>query len=202
MAEGYQSYRLNIGGLDFMPYRNGTYIAFHAGGTTDPTKSDIKYYNILKGWAAHKHIEFTFVNSHDKTAAVRDSSSYSTLLRRLRERLNASKQFLLFVSEITKKDADCVPYEIEYGVDVCRLPIIAVYPGYDFILAPWDLSSLWPQALEERIRNSTARVIHIPFIRSAVVDALGQFDVFNTKYPSNGYGYYEREAYNSWGIYP
>jgi len=28
-----------------MAYHNGTYVAFHAGGTTDPTASDIKYYN-------------------------------------------------------------------------------------------------------------------------------------------------------------
>ena len=31
-----------------MAYRNGTYVAFHAGGITDPTESDIKYYNLLK----------------------------------------------------------------------------------------------------------------------------------------------------------
>ena len=35
-----------------MAYRNGTYVAFHAGGVTDPTKSDIKYYNLLKSWDA------------------------------------------------------------------------------------------------------------------------------------------------------
>ena len=86
-----------------MAYRNGTYIAFHAGGTTDPTKSDIRHYNMLKGWAANKHIDFTFVNSHYKTGSVRDSSSFATLTRNLRERLDNSKQFLIFITEINKK---------------------------------------------------------------------------------------------------
>ena len=41
-----------------MAYRNGTYIAFHAGGTNDPTASDIKNYRILKAWHEHDNIEF------------------------------------------------------------------------------------------------------------------------------------------------
>jgi hypothetical protein len=184
-----------------MAYRNGTYVAFHAAGTTDPTKSDIKYYNMLKGWAAHKHIDFTFVNSHEKTSAVRDTSSHSTLLRRLRERLNNSKQFLLFVTEITKQDTDCVPYEIEYAVDSCDLPVIAAYPGYDYITAPALLSDLWPKALKYRIENSEARVIHIPFLKDPVMDALSQFKLSNKNYPMDGYGIYSWQAYNSWGIY-
>lgn len=36
-----------------MAYRNGTYIAFHAEGKTDPTASDIKYYRMLKAWHEH-----------------------------------------------------------------------------------------------------------------------------------------------------
>jgi hypothetical protein len=31
-----------------MTYRNGTYVAFHANKTKQPTESDIKYYNLLK----------------------------------------------------------------------------------------------------------------------------------------------------------
>lgn len=30
-----------------MAYRNGVYVAFNGCGTTDPTESDIKYFNIL-----------------------------------------------------------------------------------------------------------------------------------------------------------
>ena len=38
-----------------MTYRNGIYVAFAAEGQTDPTKSDIKYYNIMKGWDSMKN---------------------------------------------------------------------------------------------------------------------------------------------------
>jgi len=57
-----------------MTYRNGTYIAFHANSTTDPTASDIRYYNLIKAWSERSDDDFSFINSHEKTAAVRDSS--------------------------------------------------------------------------------------------------------------------------------
>lgn len=57
-----------------MAYRNGTYIAFHANGTTDPTASDIKFYNLMKAWTNKTDDDFSFINSHEKTASVRDSS--------------------------------------------------------------------------------------------------------------------------------
>ena len=31
-----------------MAYRNGTYVAFNGMDTTDPTKSDMKYYGLLQ----------------------------------------------------------------------------------------------------------------------------------------------------------
>lgn len=46
-----------------MVYRNGIYIAFTAEGQVDPTKSDIKYFNIMKGWKSMEGKDFTFVNS-------------------------------------------------------------------------------------------------------------------------------------------
>ena len=55
------------------------YIAFHAEGKTDPTASDIKYYRLLKMWHEHDDVGFRFINSHDKVAAVRDTSKKETL---------------------------------------------------------------------------------------------------------------------------
>ena len=49
-----------------MAYRNGTYIAFHANNTTEPTESDIKYYNLLKAWDVRNNDDFHFINSHEK----------------------------------------------------------------------------------------------------------------------------------------
>ena len=76
-----------------MAYRNGTYIAFHADGTTDPTASDIRYYRILKARHENDNIELQFINSHEKVSAVRDSSTNATLKRSLVERLTNRAAF-------------------------------------------------------------------------------------------------------------
>ncbi len=89
-----------------MAYRNGTYVAFHADGTSEPTESDMKYYNLLRAWHVRDDNDFQFVNSHDKTAAVRDSSSRDTLRRRLVERLNNSKNMILIIGKTTWQDTD------------------------------------------------------------------------------------------------
>ena len=183
-----------------MAYRNGTYVAFHAGGTSDPTKSDIKYYNTLKMWDASKNIDFKLCDSHEKTASVGDSSKKETLRRNLVSRLNNSKQFLLILTKTTKNDTDWVPFEISYAIDDCDIPLILAYPDFDSIMAPSKLSDYWPNALKTRIENRSARAIHVPFKKDPVLNALSQFDITNKKYPTDGYGYYSREAYGRWGL--
>lgn len=183
-----------------MAYRNGTYVAFHAGGTSDPTASDIKYYNTLKIWSANKNIDFSLVNSHEKASAVRDSSTRATLRASLLERLRNSKHMLLILTATTRNDTDWVPFEISYAIDQYAMPIIAAYPDYDSILEPAQLSHYWPQALHSRIQNGSARVIHIPFKIKPIFDAIGQFGVHNTTYPKDGYGFYNRETQVAWGL--
>jgi hypothetical protein len=182
-----------------MAYRNGTYVAFHAGGTTDPTASDIKYYNIMKAWDANDSIAFTFSNSHDKTSAVRDSSMYPTLITKLKQRLNNSKNIVLIITSLTKKDTDGVPFEVRYGVDRCSLPIIAAYPGYNMIQKPAALSNLWPIALKTRIEKSLVDVIHIPFAKNSVFDAISQFTVHSGAI-QGGYNFYDRKAHQAFGL--
>jgi hypothetical protein len=183
-----------------MAYRSGTYVAFHAGGTTDPTKSDIKYYNTMKMWDASKHIDFNLCNSHEKTGAVRDSSQKDTLRRSLVTRLKNSKQFLLILTKTTKNDTDWVSFEIAYAIDNCELPLILAYPDFNSIMAPAALHEYWPPALKSRIENGSARAIHIPFKKDPVLDALGQFNINNKNYPTDGYGFYTREAHQQWGL--
>lgn len=180
-----------------MAYRNGTYIAFHANGKSDPSESDMKYYNTLRMWKVRGDNDFRFINSHDKRD-VRDSSTTETLRRALRERMNESKHLLLIIGETTRFDTDWVPFEIEYAVDNCGLPVIAAYTGYTRITQPRLLSNLWPKALADRINNGIAKVIHVPFKKEPIVDAVWQFD-FNTP-PKTGLNYYTNEAYKSWGL--
>lgn len=192
--------KLNDTGGKKMAYRNGTYIAFHANGTTDPTASDIKYYNLIKAWTGKKDDDFSMINSHDKTAAVRDSSKHETLRSRIITRLNDSKHLLLIIGKTTKEDTDWVPFEIRHAVDNCNIPIIAAYTVIDKpIYNPSDFSIYWPKALESRINNETAGVIHIPFKKEAIKDSISQFGP--NKFPKEkGLGYYSKEAYRSFGI--
>lgn len=184
-----------------MAYRNATYVAFHAGGTTCPTdlESDIKYYNLMKAWSTNKSIEFSFINAHDKTSAVRDTSKRATLERSLKERLNNSKNVVLITTVITSMDTDWVPFEIQYAIDNCNLPIIAAYPDYRAVLAPDALSWLWPEALKARIDNQLAKVIHIPFSREPLLDAIDQFSAHNTSLDGGQYCY-DATAHRNWGL--
>ncbi|KJV29336.1 hypothetical protein VI06_10560 [Aquitalea magnusonii] len=184
-----------------MAYRNGTYVAFHANGTNIPGgNSDIDYYNLLRAWSANPDDEFTMNNSHDKAAAVRDSSKKETLKNSLMARLRNSKNMALIIGETTASDDDWVPFEIEKAVDLYKIPIIAIYTGQDKpIRNPSALKALWPKALETRINNGTAHVIHIPFKKAAILDAIGQFGPL--KYPlGGGLGIYNDAAYESFGI--
>ena len=180
-----------------MAYRNGTYVAFYAQGTSDPTESDMKYYNTLRMWDKNSSFEFNFINSHEKTRAVRDSSTKATLEEVLKERFRNSKNMILIIGSTTKYDRDWIPFEVSYAIDDCEIPIIATYPNYNSILAPDQLSDLWPAALAERIKDGTAKVIHIPFREKAIMAAISQFDHNNP--PKTSLSYYNREAYQGWG---
>ncbi|WP_394339167.1 TIR domain-containing protein [Methanosarcina sp. UBA411] len=77
---------------------NGTYIAFDGLGQTNPTLSDFKYYGTIQAWNENKNIDFKYVDSHDKTCAVRDSSLRTNLEARIRERLSNSKNMVVILS--------------------------------------------------------------------------------------------------------
>ena len=181
-----------------MAYRNGTYVAFYADGTDVPTDSDIRYYNLLKAWTAKEDDDFSMINSHDKTAAVRDSSKDETLRTRLRTRLGNSKHLLLIIGETTKNDTDWVPFEICYAIDECEIPVIAAYTDYDYVLEPLDLSNLWPSALKTRIYDDTAKVLHIPFRKEPIKAAIEEMSP--TYMPEGPLVYYTRDAYKKWGL--
>lgn len=183
-----------------MAYRNGTYVAFHANGTNIPGKSDIDYYNLMKAWTAKTDDEFTMNNSHDKASAVRDSSKKETLKNSLLERLRNSRNMVLIIGETTALDNDWVPFEIRSAVDTYKIPIIAAYTGYSRpIRNPSALRAFWPQELSSRIDSGAASVIHIPFKKAPIADAISQFS--HNKLPLNGgLGFYSDDAYVAFGI--
>lgn len=180
-----------------MAYRNGTYIAFDGLGQTNPTLSDFKYYATMQAWASHKNIDFKYVDSHDKTCAVRDTSLRTTLESSIRERLANSKNVVVILSSDTRKSGSMLTYEIEQAADRYALPLIVTYVDYKIIANPGQLSSYWPNALSTRISNQTAKAIHIPFIKDALLDAISQFNHANL--PATSLNYYTEEAHRNFG---
>src|SRR5262249_52230313 len=75
------------GALRRMAYRNGTYVAFHAEGLSNPAESDMKYFRMLTAWHEHDGIDFRLIDSHEKTGALRDSCSRERLRDVLAQRL-------------------------------------------------------------------------------------------------------------------
>lgn len=183
-----------------MTYRSGNYIAFDGLGETDPTKSDFKYYATIKAWASNKKFDFKYVNSHDKTYAVRDSSLKATLKRRICARLANSKNIIVILSAETRKKGSMLSYEIEQAVNTYHLPLICAYIDFYKIMAPSKLSSRWPDTLEECINNKTARAIHIPFKKGALLNAITNQTVFNNTL-TNGLHYYTYDAHIQLGCF-
>jgi hypothetical protein len=181
-----------------MANRTGTYFAFDGLGQTNPTLSDFKYYATIQSWASQKHIDFKYVDSHAKAGAVRDTSLRSTLETSIRQRLAASKNMVVILSDDTRKSGSMLSYEIEKAVDTYDIPLIIAYTGYNWILEPAALHARWPNALTTRINNQTARAIHIPFRKTAILEAIGQFTVSSNNL-SMPLQFYKREVQIDWG---
>jgi hypothetical protein len=179
-------------------YRTATYIAFYANGKTEPKASYSKYYDLLTAWNVREDNDFCFTDSHEKAGAIQNSSQRETVTRLVKQRLLRSRNMLLIIGQTTKEDTDWVPLEIRYAVDECRIPVIAAYPGYTYIMAPRELWPLWPEALAVRIRDARAHVIHTPFRKEALTYSVRQFDHYNFP-PRGGLGYYNEAANRRWG---
>lgn len=183
-----------------MAYRNGTYVAFDGLGEADPTKSDFKYYGIIQSWDASKEIDFQFVNSHDKTYAVKDTSLLETLKNRINERLSNSKNAIIILSPDTRKNGSLLTFEIEQAVDYYKIPLVISYVDVSFPVRVVDLfQNYWPYALSNRIKNNTAKAIHVPFKKEPIFDAIGRFGV-NGKMLGDAKVTYNDEAYKAWRI--
>ncbi|MGG5462885.1 TIR domain-containing protein [Clostridium sp. B9] len=174
-------------------YRNGTYVAFDGNGEVNPTKSDLKYFCILKAWQENDSIDFNFINSHEKTYSVRDTSSEETLKSRLNERMKNSKNLLVIVSEDTNYDRGFLNYEISRAIKAYDLPVIIAYVGeFDSIEFKygyfWDvigvrkgnnsrisLKGRLPKELKDAIENSNINCIHIPFNKDVIKECINKY---------------------------
>ena len=103
-----------------MAYRNGNYSAFYVDEPFEESNlgahstKDFVYYNLLRAWKGDD-ASFPFIDSHNKNYNVRDGSDWeNTLKPRIRDRLNDSKNIILFLSSVTKSSR-AIREEIDFG---------------------------------------------------------------------------------------
>ena len=120
-----------------MAHRINNYSAFYVSEPISETNlgtysaKDFVYYNMLRAWKG-KDCSFPFLDAHDTTYNVRDNSDWElTLKPRLHQRLRNSKNIILFLSENTH-NSRALREEIDYGINVLGLPVIVVYPDYNY----------------------------------------------------------------------
>jgi hypothetical protein len=140
---------------------------------------------------------FPFVDSHDKTYSVRDGSDWeATLKPRLRERLRASKNIVLFLSKSTL-ESKALSEEIDYGINNEGLPVIVVYPDFDSKASlrngdsfAASITSLWSKVPIFKSSMGKVPTVHIPLLKDTISSALQNKDfMLNTKVPGGAYYY-------------
>ena len=173
-----------------MAYRNGNYSAFYVGEPfsennlkANATK-DFVYYNLLRAWK-EKDNNFPFIDSHEKNYDVRDGSDWEkTLKPRLHDRLNKSKNIILFLSSITT-NSRALREEIDFGINTNGLPVIVVYPEYseksDIIDCETEnirekIKNLWDKLPIFRDSMKNVPTFHIPNKKDYIKNALNDND--------------------------
>jgi len=169
-----------------MAYRNGNYSAFYVAEPFNQNNlgansaKDFVYYNLLKAWNAADS-NFPFIDSHAKNYNVRDGSDWEkTLKPRIHDRLNNSKNIILFLSSITK-NSKALREEINFGIGTNGLPVIVVYPDYseksNIINCKSEtfkkqIKDLWDKLPAFRDSIGDVPTLHIPNKKSLICSAL------------------------------
>jgi hypothetical protein len=185
-----------------MAYRNGNYSAFYVDEPFSESNlaafatEDFVSYNLLRAWKGADS-DFLFNDSHNKNYNVRDGSDWEkTLKPRLHDRLNNSKNIVLFLSSITK-NSRALREEIDFGINTNALPVIVIYPEYsdksDIIncgsnTIRQQIKKLWDNLPIFRDSMDKVPTIHIPNKKELIRNALNSPDfMVNTKCTSNQY---------------
>ena len=100
----------------------------------------------------------------------------------MHDRLNNSKNIILFLSSVTK-NSRALREEIDYGINTDGLPVIVVYPEYSEKSDIYENSSikqeikdLWDKLPIFRNSMDDVPTIHIPFKKELIKKALEDTD--------------------------
>ena len=166
-----------------MTYKNKTYVAFDGD-------NDIHYYRLMKAWKQNDNSCFNFYDAHDINTAL-DTSTEDTIKRRLRERMNNSKLFVLLIGTNTKNLYRFVRWEIDTALSL-NLPIIAVNLNNNKVQ-----DSLCPPILRDRL------AIYIPFKATIMQYALENWPESHASYTAQGRSgayHYNDDVYRKFGL--
>jgi hypothetical protein len=125
--------------------------------------TDIGIYRLMTAWKANSNIDFNFHDAHDLNN-LRQTASEEQIKRKLRERLNNTKQAILLVGDNTKNLYKFVRWEIEVAISM-DIPIIAVN------LCKSNSATVRTPPI---LKNS-AYFVSVPFDQSKIKHALDQF---------------------------
>ena len=105
-------------------------------------------------------------------------SSWDTLKKRLHERLDVSKNIVLFLSSNTK-NSQALREEIDYGINTKGLPVIVIYPDFKEKSDIWgangmkkQVTDLWDELPIFRDSMSEVATIHVPYKKTLISSAL------------------------------
>ena len=167
-----------------MPYRNGNYSAFYVSEPFSESNlfayatRDFNSYNLLRAWNKSDD-SFPFIDSHNKNYNVRDNSNWElTLKPRLHDRINNSKNVILFLSSVTR-NSRALREEIDYAINTKGLPIIVVYPEYSEKneissnnIIRQQIKNLWNNLPVFRDNMNKVPTLHIPLKKELIKKAL------------------------------
>ena len=187
-----------------MLYKNANYAAFYVKEPFSESAlgayatHDFCYYSLLQAWNA-RDPSFNFIDAHETTYNVRDDSEWDTLKQRLHERLNNSKNIILFLSSCTKNDSLALNEEMEYGILKKKLPVIVVYPDfkdlcdiYDwFTSSTQEVLNLWNRLPAFRDNMDQVPTLHIPYKQELIKRAINdiKFDLIAAMSTPGKYSY-------------
>lgn len=171
-----------------MSNRTSNYAAFYVkepfsasnlGANVTP---DFVYYNQLRAWKAQDST-FHFIDAHAKTYNVRDDSQWATLKQRLHERLDASKNIVLFLSKNTQ-NSRALREEIDYGINTKGLPVIVIYPDFkeksDICCSTGmkqQVKDLWDKLPVFKTNMDKVATLHVPYKKALIKSALEDDDL-------------------------
>jgi hypothetical protein len=167
-------------------YRNKTYVAF--------ASEDIHYYRLMEAWRDNDKIDFDFLDAHDLVTAL-DTSQPETIRRRLRERLNNTKQVVFLGSRKGKSKAgdgeSFLFYEVETVVKL-NLPVVIANLDGD--------RTINEKVIPQRFLDGDYYTESVSFQPAIIKYALDYYAPAFAKSDKTGPHYYKASVYEQLGI--